>query len=755
MTSTRSSRKRTVGFGAAFLWHLRKNQVPTLIYTLLLLVLLPAWFFLTLTNEGAAYTDAASIAAKEVGLAATMSKTVITQLTAYALPLLVVMALILSVSSFGYLHSRRAVDLYGSFPVRRVSMLFGGMAANLVEMLAPLALSLGIVQALGWGYADLVYPFSAQLLWQPFGLMALTGFAMYLIFLFLIVTTGTLLDAALCGGIYFLAWPCLLYEVTYLAGRALPGFLDTLSTSQYTVLIPAVELFFQMLSFSVSYCYLDSSEVPEIDTSAMPIKLDLWLLIWWVVLTVLLFVLVLVCFLRRKNEVAESPDAFPAPRAVLRVAGSLAGGIGLGVLFASIVDSNWVFALGAVVGCFLTHLILQAIWGRGLKGFTKTLPGYAVTVVLLCGGAVTLCYDLTGYVSLVPAESEIASITVTQFLTDIEIASGDDLLEATVLTGTEALNQYLSEQEYDTLSYNGYAEISPTFTDADSIEALRTIHSNTIQGYSKPYLPFGSGSVYNASGSLFRLTYTLRDGSTVERHYTGIQANAETEALNQELRNSETVQELRQLRYLTGSCVSSISFSRNVLSSGEESGYYYYNEAYGSPDNYAYLDELTDEQKETLWTTFLSELQSDSFTYTANECSMDSYDYSSWEDIPSEYFSYNICVNELWPEDFSDELIAVLEKYLGDEASEVESVGWSMLYPVPSSCTKTRALIDEYLGRSSDSDSDSGTNTADTGTDTAADSGSETNAGTETGAETAADTGADAGSETSPAEQAN
>lgn len=703
MTSTRSLRKNPSGFRVSFFWHWHKNWVLTLIYTILLLVALPASFFLQLLGKVrslGAFLTAAERGAAELSMAEDMSNQVLVILTWVGVPLLTLMGLLLAISSFGYLHNRRSVDLFGALPVRRLPMLLGGMTANLLQMLLPLALSLAIVQALGWGYGDLVYPFSAQLLWQPFGLMALTGFVMYLIFLFMVVVSGTLLDAALSYGILAAGWPALLACVENLCRMSLPGYTESLSIEAYTLFLPVIQLITYMSGFSTHYCYLTYPEegVPQIDTGAMPIQVDTSEMIWWAVLAVLMLVLVAVCFRIRRNEYAESTDAFPMPRACLRLLASLVGGLGLGFLFGNILYSNLLFAFGVLLGAFLAHLITQAIWQRGLKGFARTLPAYGLAVALLAGGVLAVCYDLTGYVTRVPQLSEVDSV----ILGDSYYAQLSEESSSELLTGEEGGRAYLAERgsmELNCRFQDGsYQRLAPRLTEEESIQSLLAVHKAVTERSSAPYLPFGSGEGDDAGHiGLYlnlTLTYTLKSGETIQRTYYNLGISKETAEILSRLTESREYQEINALNYYNGTGISGITREQLTLMGDSEGHGYYYSSNDGG---YKVCYDLTGEEQQQLWSTFLRELQSDSFVYDRNEGDFDSMWRESKEGLREAVTDYRIELGELERAEFSNELLAVLEKRLGKEADSVIAICWSGYIYVPQSCVETRALMDSIL----------------------------------------------------------
>lgn len=709
MTSTRSSRKRRVrsGFRAAFGWYWRKNRVLAGLYTLVVMVALPCSFFLSLTNEMDYYTSTVdqfeALGWMEIRLARTMTENLSGIFVGWGVPLMTLCALLLAVSSFGYLHNRRSVDLYNALPVRRTPMLLGGVAANLVQLFLPMAAACAIIHALGRGYADLVYPFSGILVWEGFGVLVLTMTAAYLLFLFMIVISGTLLDAGFSYAVLCFGWPVFWLCAETLCRMMLPGYAEEFSNELYLAFLPYIAGMLPFINYDSAYCFPDfegyEGALPKVDTHAIPYQMSVASLIWWIFFVAALFVLVIVVFRIRKSEYAESSASFLLPRAVFRLIGSAAGGLGLGLIFGMITSSNLVLAVGILLGSFLTHLITQAVWARGLRQFWRTLPAYVVLLALLTGAGVVAAYDAVGYVTYTPSAADVESVQVEFY----GVGSGSS--KESYLAQQAGLNAFLVFEEDD--DYQDSYYLAPRLWQQESIEAVIDLHQKSAGQFRAPYLPFTTAYTGEYTGDDITLggldiTYYLKDGSTIHRYYNELPWDKAMEQAAAAVTGLAEYQLYSLFDQYTADSIESIYYDVSLVydidifdTDAWEEMLNWEDEAGG------YRQDLTDEEKQTLWETFLRELNSEDFANGASsEEAVKETGY--WED-------YTINVTGSIPKsDFSPELETLLRNALGAEYDAVTEVQGESIYTIPASCTETRALIRSYIAKNGEADAPDG-----------------------------------------------
>ncbi|MCD8367859.1 MAG: hypothetical protein LUC48_07535 [Clostridiales bacterium] len=682
MTSTRSYPKQRSATGTAFRWHWRKTGLLLLLYTLLLLVALPGCFFLNLLYNMSAYLQSnyyseTIFAVKEVYLAQEMTEYLNSIITWMVIPIAVVFAFLMAYSSFSYLHSRRATDLYAALPIRRTPMLLGGILSNLLQLFLPLAASMGLVQAIGRGYGDLVYPFSGVMIWEAFGLLVLGLTAAYLLFLFMIVISGTLLDTMFSFVVLSVSWPLLWLITNTICEQVLPGYVSELNENLCFALVPIVGTMLPFFAFDSSYCFpngVTNTTAPAVDTAALPYTPSLGWLVWWLLFVVVLLVVLVAVFRIRKSECAESTHTFFLPRGFFRMICSAVAGLALAYLCSAILPSNLVFAVAGLLGTFLAHLFAQAIWGRGLRGFARTLPSYLLLLVIMGTAGWMVVNDVPGYVTYLPDADEVESVSIS----GDALSDGHNTLDYYLSVWDSGMTAVLTNGENESYSY-----LTPELQSEESIAAVLAAHSAVLEQLSGPYLPFSEEE--DEDDAYLMIAYTLKDGSTVERNYWNVSVSDTLRERTGVVLALEDYQQTSMLNEYEAGDIFSIDYCRYAVSVDWEE------DAPASDDldeSYSYDVELTEEQKELLWSTFLEELYSEDFSYDIteedNDPDEDGYDEDCY-----------INMDAIQRERFSPELLALLEQDLGEDADLVTAID-SRTYWVPACCQKTRQLMREY-----------------------------------------------------------
>ena len=311
MTSTTFFRKPG-GFFQSYRAALRQIRGIALLYTAILAVVLPLLMTLTVTQARSNFSYYSSEMPMEYYLSSQASSFLYSILSLFVLPLLWLFALIFTVSLFRYLHDKRSVDLFHSLPIRRETMLFGRLTAELTALVVPLLamlivcfailLCFGIpMQAVQDGMLD------PGQLWLRTLFLIVNVFALIGLMIFFLICCGTVFDAAVstiafCGGLPLL----LALSLSYL-GSALPGFCGSdLPRFVYEGMNPLIG------AFSLA----NEPVVP-------------WLL-WWLGYGAVLLIAAVLLYRRRASETAENAFAFPLPRVWIRFLVSPASGCAWG-----------------------------------------------------------------------------------------------------------------------------------------------------------------------------------------------------------------------------------------------------------------------------------------------------------------------------------------------------------------------------------------------------------------------------------------
>lgn len=684
MTSTRYSHKqRSSGeFRHMLGWELKHNRIFTLFYAFFLIGSMAGGTLLSILGNLEYYTnmsnwEGCTVAEVTEYFARTVAQTYNAILTISVLPISIFFIFIYCHNIFGYMHSRRSVDLYHAIPVRRIPLLMGGYVSGLVSLILPLAVSTALTHVVCAAY-HLPYPLTPALFWQGFGLMALMLTACFTFTTFFMVTSGTLVDAYVSLVSTALGWPLLCWMADTAMSLFLPGYVSSMTNGFITLLCPyaAAILAFRNVEF------YDSSVLPFSGVSLV-------FILWWVVFTLFLLGATIVYYVRRKSEYAENNFSFPLIRNLTRFLISASSGLAIAYILSQTFEGNVIYLVGVVLGSLVAHVVLQVVWARGFRKFWKAIPTYALTLAVL-GGFLFLLYEGgLGYVQRVP---DPADVTMVEFSAPYNTRDGSMESYLAQYSGTYLLNQ---QDDY-------VGSISPYFTDTEDIAAICNLHQQIVSKYAGPCLPYRGeeSGIYDS----FSVTYTLKNGGTLTRYYTLRVTEEETGLIDAiaQLQKLDTYKLYEPFYYVDSPSINSVQ----MWSYTEESEY--------SANNY----ELSEEEQEQVWTTFVEELTSKDFTYPTD---WSEADYSNDIDIYDAYYeddvytpqtssdvSYQIEASEIEYDDLPENVQKLIETYLQDHpnawwSDEYSSptdpklpakVG-STSYTVPECCTKTRALIDQ------------------------------------------------------------
>ena len=206
----------------------------------------------------------------------------------------------------------------------------------------------------------------------------------------------------------------------------------------------------------------------------------------------LLTVCALLLYRRRRLESAGDVVAVQVMRPVFRYGVAVCAGLSLGFLTGTVLGGDELvymiaILLWGVAGCFVAQMLLD----KTFRVFRKWKGAAATALVFLALFAV-VGFDLTGYESRVPAADQVASVHLEGLLSYPDDGGrylDQNSKDAEVIAGAVALHRAVAENR--TADETGY---------------------------------------YN---NYFRVTYTLKNGSTLSRQYYHMPETAEISALAQ------------------------------------------------------------------------------------------------------------------------------------------------------------------------------------------------------------------------------
>lgn len=380
----------------------------------------------------------------------------------------------------GYLYNARSVGLMHTLPVDRTCLFATNTLAALALALIPFAVvgALVCLVALGWGFFDLV---------------AVVNTVLAVLFCTLLFAGLATLCAMLTGHAFVL-------PVFYLLANFLAFLMEVLATNlaqAFLIGVPMLENIGR-LSFLSPVVKLYNSSFGVYAERAADDRIyhlqGLWVVALYALAGCAMLALSWFLYKRRRSESAGDVVAFRWLRPVFRYGVALLGGLTLGRLlyellwreffqkgaYADPLPMAVCIFLAGLIGYYAASMLLE----KSLRVFGKrSLPGIGV----VAAGAAAVCLlasvDVFGLERKIPAWDEIESVT----LADRGISSGP----------------YFPADE------------------PDQARALREFHEAVVadRDYIRSYVPDWT---YEKGKSFFRyirLTYRLKDGSTLERGY--------------------------------------------------------------------------------------------------------------------------------------------------------------------------------------------------------------------------------------------
>jgi hypothetical protein len=338
-------------FKEIYCWSLKQRFGIMLLYMALLFLALPMIMMLSLFNVQQHISSKVSLTEE---MANTFSGVLKALLPILVVPLTLLFILILSVMLYNYMHQKRSVDYFHSLPVGRTPLLLGKYFAGLTLIFVPLTVNFGIIAIIlgvnGLGNFVPIINIVYDLLWAMFMVIAAFSFTVLMA-----VCSGTTMDMVISAIVINLSYPILIMLCQFTSTCILPGlnFGDNFLTVYAFAFAPYAAAFVPFLPKNYSGDTMGTSFT-----------------VWWILMTLVLFIACITLYDKRKSESAENNFAFPLPKIVIRFVATAAVGLGLGITFLSVTgDSNPAsFFLGVAAGSLITHIIAEAIYSRGFKG---------------------------------------------------------------------------------------------------------------------------------------------------------------------------------------------------------------------------------------------------------------------------------------------------------------------------------------------------------------------------------------------------
>lgn len=500
MTSTTSCRKGFHEFLRTFAWSLKKRTGIIVLFSLLELITLPVIIILVLIvqiseAEVSSYFIQSDPAVLAENLARVFTSSISLLVPVLIVPLSLLLALIIAVILYRYMHQKRSVDLFHSLPIGRIPLLSAQYLTGICTILIPLLISFGVTMLL-------IPIFQLELdsaiigdIAAKFGWAAFLAIAAFTFSTLMAVCSGTTFDMVISTVVINISYPITVFLVTTMITCILPG-LSGLSPSALvlTAFSPFIAAFipytWNLFGGSVSTSFFDINFIA-----------------WWIALTLVMLAASLFLYYKRKSECAESHYAFAIPKNIIRFIATAACGLGLGFILNLVAGTGTIlFLVGVLFGSIAAHLIAEAIYSRGFSQFKKSLIPYAVFLVIFGVGFTGLSTGWFGTDTYIPDAEDVQSVEISDGRSYYNYEDTGFCWPANLAHGENAIYNPLQQK---------IGELNTAMTERDLIDAARSYHSSIIQMY-RTQFPY---TMHFSTGSAYQITYHMKDGHVVTRSY--------------------------------------------------------------------------------------------------------------------------------------------------------------------------------------------------------------------------------------------
>ncbi|HAL11018.1 MAG TPA: hypothetical protein DCP22_01715 [Ruminococcaceae bacterium] len=393
---------------------------------------------------------------------------------------------ILALSGVGYMHNRRAVDLYHSLPVTRGQLLLGHVLANFLTVALPMTantLLTAVLAAIRHGMTPDRAEFRLGAIALDLLGWYITAFAIIVVTYLAATQVGSTFDTFLFSGVFLAALPVLCLTHSVMCQSYLVGWNYEMKWQIFCILTPVLTMIGSYTTFG-EWLY-----------AAMAIWLAAGVLLLWAAVRL---------YAHRPSERAESHCREGLAAGVFRFVATFVGGLGFATLFGFIsgANSKGLLLLWTAVFALAVYFFVELVLGRGFKGMKRRsiVMGVAMTAVTVLYAGIIFTGGL-GFEERVPAAERLASVTLDYRGRYGEVALND----------AEQPHGYEEENHIIYYSYHNVKDV--TLRGPEALKAATELHRLlTESGRSE------RSSSENYMGRI-QLKYTYNDGRVTKRSY--------------------------------------------------------------------------------------------------------------------------------------------------------------------------------------------------------------------------------------------
>lgn len=519
MTSTISSNNKKNSFVALTKWSLLKAVPVTVVYSSILFLAFPVLFF-------------GLDVARQISVSSTI-KMVLT----YSIPAIVmIFTIVVGANMFGIYQKKRSIDLYGSFPVKRRTLLLSKYVAGLIVLLIPLFV---------FGLLGGITPYFSSVDKETYNVVAVVMskcitiaigvIASYTMFTFLSMCCGTTSSSIISYIVINLIYPFLILFVVVVFASIVPGFshllveifpTEIVGDISYTtpVVMPGIVVCFLspvLATFISADLDLFNMDIPEIFSKYIG-KSEF--IVYWILFIAVILACTLYIAQKRKNENVQNGFIYKLPKIIVTMLATVTMGIFIGFLFRDVINVKipfiFSYLLGTFAGGLLAFTVFTLLYNRGVSGFIKELPILGVSYIIVIISGLVISTGVFGTDSYVPKTEDIESVAVTSDIAYHEAESYDDYLNRKSVDEYAGMNfSWYLDKDKNIVPMNFY------MSDESIIKDTVAMHQNIVDNLNNM-----CGNLYSIEEAItssdsgekpyyLEILYKMKDGSVVKRTY--------------------------------------------------------------------------------------------------------------------------------------------------------------------------------------------------------------------------------------------
>lgn len=320
-------------------------------------------------------------------------------------------ALLCGISGYVYLHSRTQLDTYHSLPVSRIQMFWSKYVSGILQFFLPFVIHTLICAGIAAG-RDAFFVGTVPALLSYIGLHLVIFVMTYAVAVFAVVLTGNLIVSIL-GTVILFAYSAVVDVLTYLLSTR---FFETYVTYGNRIDAGLSEKIWCFSPLSMLLRLFARPDNLTMEAAQKFYKYDtsyVWVL---VAAAVVYSLAAYILYRKRASEAAGNSIVFRAAEPVVKTMLVIPVSFFAAVFFSEISpdtasDSWFLFGLifGFVVFCILVEVIFRLDIRGALMHKKQFLLNAACTALIF----VVLRYDVLGYDTYVPADSQLQSCAVS------------------------------------------------------------------------------------------------------------------------------------------------------------------------------------------------------------------------------------------------------------------------------------------------------------------------------------------------------